>query len=113
VSSLRRLKNILSPPKKGRGVTKGDESMVVSIGESPNFEYDNQGRLKYHPDFHPNHKKTFTESDLEYLCKYYEVDGKKKMSLALGKTETTVSMKVVLLKKNGLFDYYKNLNKHW
>nr|WP_275900502.1 DNA-entry nuclease [Anoxybacillus rupiensis] len=69
--------------------------------------------MKYHPELHPNHGKPFTESDLEYLCKFYEFDGAESISLALGKTEHTILTKVYDLRKRGLFEYYKNLNKHW
>ncbi|WP_052523802.1 hypothetical protein [Geobacillus kaustophilus] len=77
------------------------------------IEYDRWGRMKYHPEFHHNQGKPFTESDLEYLCKFYEIDGPKSISLALGKTERTIRTKVDQLKKRGLYEYYKNLNKYW
>lgn len=76
-------------------------------------EYDRFGRMQYNTVYHPNHGKPFTESDLEYLCKYYERDGFKLMAMALGKTEKTVAQKVAELRKQGRFDYYKRLNKHW
>lgn len=77
------------------------------------IEYDCRGRMKYHPDFHPNHGKRFTESDLEYLCKFYGIDGQKSVSLALGKTEMVINQKITSLRKRGLYDYYKNLNRYW
>lgn len=84
--------------------------------------YDNQGRMKYNPFYHPNHGQNFSEEDLEYMCKFYEMDGRLGISLALGKTEGVISTKCNSLKKqmiivNGKemskYDYYKNLNKHW
>ena len=80
--------------------------------EAP-IEYDRVGRMKYHPKYHKNHKKPFSESDLEYLCKFYDVDGAKLIAMALGRTEAAVNSKLNKLKKLGLFEYYKNLNKHW
>lgn len=77
------------------------------------IEYDNLGRMKYHPSFHENHGKPFSESDLEYLCKYIDIDGVRSISMALGKTQMTVNSKLTELKKKKLFDHYKNLNKHW
>lgn len=77
------------------------------------LEYDVGGRLQYNPDYHPNHGKPMTEEDLEYMCKYYEIDGRKSISLALGRTEKTIASKVTKLRATGKYDYYKNLNKHW
>lgn len=77
------------------------------------YELDAQGRMKYNPEFHFSHKQPFTESDLEYMCKYYETDGRQKIGFAIGKTEGTVDQKIQQLKKDGLYEYYKNLNKHW
>lgn len=77
------------------------------------LKYDKSKRLMYHPEFHPNNKKSYTEEELEYLCKYWEHDHRQVMSFALGRPETTLQMKVHKLRKEGLFDYYKNLNKHW
>lgn len=77
------------------------------------IEYDNFKRMKYHPDFHFSHGKPFSESDLEYICKYYEVDHSRTIAFAIGKTEHTIRTKVNELKKKGLYEYYKNLNKHW
>lgn len=75
--------------------------------------FDRVGRMKYNPDFHPNSGKPFTQSDLEYLCKYYYIDGVKSMAYAMGRTERVIAGKVYKLKVEGLFNYYKNLNVHW
>lgn len=72
--------------------------------------FDKQGRMNYHPDFHPNHKTKFMLFDLIYLCKYYEVDGPRKISFALGRTEHTIMSKVAALRKSGLYDKYKNMS---
>jgi len=87
--------------------------MTNTLRKGGTPEYDRVGQMKYHPEFHKNHKKSFTESDLEYLCKFYDVDGAKLISMALGRTEAAVRSKLSNLKKRGLFEYYKNLNKHW
>ena len=81
--------------------------------EKSEISYDKFGRMHYHPDFHFSHGKGFTESDLEYVCKFYEVDEVRTISFAIGKTEHTIRTKVSDLKKRGLFEHYKNLNKHW
>jgi hypothetical protein len=85
----------------------------VHVQEPEKVEYDQNGRMLYHPVFHPNHQKPWTESDLEYLCKYWEVDHHRTLAFALGRTEQTLEKKVSILKKRGLFDYYKNLNRYW
>ncbi len=75
--------------------------------------YDARGRLNYNPFFHPNMGKTWTESDMEYLCKYYEIDDMKTLSLALGRTANSLVTKKLKLEQQGKYEYYKNLNKHW
>lgn len=77
------------------------------------IEYDSLKRMKYHPEFHFSHGKPFTESDLEYICKFAEVDDSRTIGFAIGKTEGTVNRKLNELRKEGLYEYYKNLNKHW
>lgn len=81
--------------------------------ENTAISYDNLGRMRYHPEFHFSHGKPFSESELEYICKFYEVDHTRTIAFAIGRTEHTVQTKVTSLRKKGLFDYYKNLNKHW
>lgn len=72
--------------------------------------FDPQGRMKYHPTFHPNHNKPFRASELVYLCKYYTIDGPRAIGYALGKTECTVSDRVCKLRKEGLYEFYKNMS---
>lgn len=83
------------------------------FGMREEIQYDPQGRMLYHPDFHEKSGKPFTEEELEYLCKFYETDGRQMMSFALGRTEAAIGEKFNKLKKQGRFDYYKNLNKFW
>ncbi len=73
-------------------------------------KYDSQGRMEYHPDFHPNQNKMWTLSELEYLCKFYKIDGPLMTSLALGKTQKTVSGVYGALKRSGEYEFYRNLN---
>lgn len=77
------------------------------------ISYDRFGRMAYHPDYHPNHGQRFTEEELEYLCKFFEADGADGIALALGRTVKTILHKAYQLKKDGQFDYYKNLKKHY
>ncbi|MGF7046362.1 hypothetical protein J2T13_000838 [Paenibacillus sp. DS2015] len=71
--------------------------------------YDKQGRMKYNPIFHTNHGKPLTLSEITYICKYYDIDGLKTMSLAVGRTTKTVGSIVCKLKKSGEWDHYKNI----
>jgi len=67
----------------------------------------------YDPELYGNQGEPFTDYEVEYLCKYYEIDGSEIMSLALGRTVPAVKSKIKKLRKQGSFDYYKNLNKYW
>ena len=58
-------------------------------------------------------QKPYTTSDLEYLCKYWEVDEVDSLASALDRTVTSLKKKISDLKQKGLFEYYKDLNKHW
>lgn len=75
---------------------------------SNDLEYDNLGRLKYNESLHFNHGKRFTEDDLMYLCKFWEVEGTKSLSLGLGRTEMTLSSKITRLKQDGMYEGYKD-----
>ena len=75
------------------------------------IEYDDANRMRYNPRFHPNHGKQFTEEELEYLCAFYEHDGLKSISMALGRTEMTVATKYMHLKKRGLVEKYRR--QYW
>lgn len=83
------------------------------INDLNGIEYDSCGRIKYHPDLHYNQGNAWTEEDLEYLCKFSDFDHLESVAMALGRTKTTVSQKLTNLRKKGLVDYYRNLNKYW
>ncbi|TCO69533.1 DNA-entry nuclease [Marinisporobacter balticus] len=78
-----------------------------------NIEFDCCRRMKYNPIFHEKHGKTLTDEELEYLCKFWEFDELSTMSMALGKTESTLAAKVHQLRKSGRFEYYKNRGKYY
>lgn len=77
------------------------------------IKYDQFGRMLYHPKFHTRHGKRFTNEELIYLCKFWEVDDVKSLSFGLGKTEMTLSTKITELKKNGKYEMYKNWEGPW
>jgi hypothetical protein len=72
--------------------------------------FDKQGRMQYHPDFHPNHGKPFSTSDLIYLCKYHKLDGPRGIGFALGKTEQTISVRLNDLRRDGDYEFYRNIS---
>lgn len=69
--------------------------------------YYTNNRMKYHPEFHFNHGKVMTEEEMEYLCYFYDVDDLQSLAFALGRTESTLSHKYYLLKKQGKVEQYK------
>ena len=81
------------------------QAVAVAVVDD-GISYDSHGRMHYHPDFHFNHGAPFTEEELEYLCKFYEVDTARSLSFALGRTERTLRTKVDQLKKTGMYQVY-------
>jgi hypothetical protein len=77
------------------------------------LRFDNQGRMLYHPDYHPNNGKRYTEEELEYICKFCHHDDIRALSFAIGKPETGIATMINKLRKEGKFGYYKRLNKHY
>ncbi|WP_052807136.1 helix-turn-helix domain-containing protein [Risungbinella massiliensis] len=75
--------------------------------------YNAKGKMIYDPEFHPNHGKPFTEEEKEYMCKFHEIDGFQSIGYALGRTTVAIRDMIKWLKKNGLYEYYKHLNKHY
>ena len=76
-------------------------------------EYDKQGRLKYNPLFHPNHKGKWNMEDLSYVCRFYDYDEISSISLGVGRTPQTIANTVSEMKKDGLFTHYKELYDRW
>jgi hypothetical protein len=85
----------------------------VITKQEEDIEFDRFGRMCFNPEFHFNHGKPFTKEDVEYLCKFYEIDHVRSIGFALGRTEHTLRSKVDYLKKKGLYEHYKNLSRHW
>lgn len=66
-------------------------------------------RLTYNSELHSNHKKEWTTKDLIYLCGVYEIDKKRDISIALERTENAILQKANILRKQGLFEKYKEM----
>lgn len=71
--------------------------------------YDNLGRMRYHPEFHPNHKKPFTIDEMIYVSKFHGIDSPRTLSFALGRTEYTIANLITVLRKSGLYETYRNM----
>lgn len=78
----------------------------------PGVEYDDQGYMKYHPCYHQNLGKRFTEEEKEYLCKYAS-DGMNSMGMALARPPKALAAKLTRIRQAGKFHYYKNLSRYW
>lgn len=77
------------------------------------IEYDKNRRIKYHPELHPRNGTQWTEDELEYLCKFHKIDTLVDISFALERAEASLAGKLTALRKNGKYEYYRNLNKHY
>ena len=67
-------------------------------------------RMLYDSDFHENHNRPWSQEDLIYLCKMYGAMDKHSLSLALGRTHSTLLTMAYKLRKDGLFDHYKMMD---
>lgn len=58
--------------------------------------------MKYDKSYHPNHGKAWTTEEVNYLIKFYKYDGLRSISFGLGRTETCVQQKILMLRKRGV-----------
>lgn len=65
------------------------------------LEYDRHGRLKFHPEYHPNHKAPWMTSDERFLIENYENLGPEAVAAALGRTIGVVMTRAYELRKAG------------
>lgn len=77
------------------------------------FPRDSVGRIDYHPLLHVRQGTPWTADDMEYLCKYHEVEDLEMIALALERTTKSVATKLTQIKKKGKYEYYKNLNHYY
>lgn len=71
--------------------------------------FDEQGRMNFHPEFHPNHGKPITLDEKIYIAKYVDIDGSRNVGFALGRTETTIANTKSKMNRNGELQYYRSL----
>lgn len=87
----------------------------MAVNELKQFKgvtYDRYGRMNYHPELHPNHKKPWTNKEQEYLIENYERIGPEDTSLGLGRTIHTVMTRVYELRKSGVMPKPKKRTIH-
>lgn len=65
------------------------------------IRFDRQGRMQYHPDYHPKHLKPWSYADEKYLIDNYAIDGPEAVSLALGRTIHVVMTRACALRRAG------------
>lgn len=65
------------------------------------IEYDQLGRMKYHPEFHDRHKKPWTTTEEKYLIDNYVSDGPEAVSLSLGRTVGVIMTRAYELRQEG------------
>lgn len=75
--------------------------------ENAPVEFDRLGRMKTHPFYHPRQGVRMTEEEKEYLCRFFKHDGLKSMSMALGRTEKSVSDAYHRLRAKRKVHFYK------
>ena len=57
--------------------------------------------------------RSWTESELEYICRFNEYDGYRKVALGIDRPEGSVDKKLRDLKRDGLYEHYKNIRMYW
>lgn len=70
--------------------------------QSNDIQFDAHGRMRYHPEFHPNQGRYWTNVDQQFLIDNYARIGPEECSLALGRTIHTVMQKAYRLRQQGL-----------
>ncbi|KIL42102.1 hypothetical protein SD70_02660 [Gordoniibacillus kamchatkensis] len=74
------------------------------------IEYDKWGRMKYHPEFHFNHKKPYSTKESAYIVQNYRRGEVKNLALIIGRTEHCIRSKVDYFRKTGQFDRLMQLD---
>lgn len=72
--------------------------------------FDEYGRMEYHPDFHPNHKKPVTLEEKIYIAKYMNIDGARTVGFALGRTEKSIAQIKSLLIRTGEYKRFAQMS---
>ncbi|MEH6943566.1 hypothetical protein [Bacillus sp. JJ722] len=95
------------------GKLKERKGGIFGSVDNDNVQYDSCHRIKFNELLHFKQSKTWSEEEMEYLCKFHESDDMQSIALSLGRTSGSVNEKLKALKKSGKYDYYKTLNENW
>lgn len=63
------------------------------------IEYYENGKMKYHSEFHQNHNTEWITEDEDYLISWYDIVGAEEMSFALERPLSAIYKKVSTLRK--------------
>ncbi|MTI95206.1 MAG: DNA-entry nuclease [Firmicutes bacterium] len=74
-----------------------------------NVQYDRWGRMKYHPDYHENHRKPWDKEDDMYLCAMHGSMKIGDIALALGRTYRSAAQRLETLKRKRLYKRYRTI----
>ena len=66
------------------------------------IQFDAHGRMRYHPEFHPNQGRYWTTVDQQFLIENYAGIGPEETSLALGRTIHSVMQRAAELRREGV-----------
>lgn len=73
-------------------------------------EYDNFGRMKYDPSYHPRQFATFTEEESAFIVRYYKRGEVKRLSLEVGRTCKSLRQHMWKLKRDGRLESLKQVD---
>lgn len=73
--------------------------------------YDSNGRLKYNPEYHDERGTKWCKEDERYICEMHKTTALLDLGMAVGRPQTSVSAKLLHLKKNGKYYEYRR-TKH-
>lgn len=75
-------------------------------------QFDEHGRMQYHPEIHAKHGKPWTTHDQKYLIDFYYVIGNTQMSFDLERPMNAIAQRVCQLRKIGLLVRPKYVKRH-
>ena len=84
------------------------QERLEQLEREEGLEYNSMGEMLYNPLYHAPKGKPWTTEDLVYLCKYHDIDGIKKISLALDRTPRTCGSQIGNLRTSGMYQHYRN-----
>lgn len=84
------------------------QDRLEQLEREEGLKYNYMGEMLFNPLYHAPKGRPWSTEDLTYLCKYHDIDGLKKISLALDRTPRTCGSQLGNLRASGRYDYYRN-----